>query len=600
MKHIFIFILIINTSFLFSQNKNEKATITWTGNTDTYWDKTTNWSTNTLPLSTDNVIIPTTPTGGNFPLRTGVAEAVCNNLTIEAGAELTIRTTDGGMHIYGNLLIETPNNAGSAGSLIEYDNLRVDGTVTYKRYYNVNGKWQYICSPLNNSTGDLFTRNTQSGNFNPNFLRYNESYNCNPDPGGTYPEWSSTDLVYAWENHHNGESGAAENLAIGIGYATYNEGDITVEFSGNTHSVINNEDINIPVTLNVNDGNSGYYDGWNLVGNPYTSAINWDRGSAASKGDIQNTAYFWDSDTENYKYINGRDETGNHNEVSYVVNGAVNDKYIPAGQGFFVKATADGNYTLSRSARGHYINDLWKNKNSEKNKKTNISNEKPIQFIKLRIEDAAYSDETVIKFKEDATYGFDDDYDAYKLASSNENIPLIYSGSDDGNTIMSINSLPFPENDIYQIPLSLKTKEAKQYTIKLKESEYSDLDIFLKDNYENTLTDLKKQDQYSFYYEGGQDNNRFAIYYNAKSTDIDQDFTNDILIYPNPSKGIFFIETPEQANSIIAKDITGKEIYILKTSVRKIKLDLSEYAKGIYFITINYKSKLVTKKIIIQ
>ena len=598
MKSIFILIiLIINTSSLFSQNKKEKATITWTGNTDTYWDKTSNWSTNTLPLSSDNVIIPTTPTGGNFPLRAGATEAVCNDLTIEAGAELTIRTTDGGMHIYGNLLIETPNDAGQAGSLIEYDNLRVDGTVTYKRYYTVNGRWQYICSPLNNSTGDLFTRNTPSGNFNPNFLRYEESYNCDPDPGGTYPEWFSTDLIYAWENHHNGESGAAENLTVGIGYATYNEGNITVEYTGNTHSVINNEDINIPVTLNLNDGNSGYYDGWNFVGNPYTCAINWDRGSADSKGDIQNTAYFWDSDVENYKYINGRDESGNHSEASYVVNGVANDKYIPAGQGFFVKATADGNFTLSRSARGHYTRDMWKNNNADK---SIILNEKPIQFIKLRIEDGSYSDETVIRFKEDATYEFDNDYDAYKLASSNENIPLIYSGSDDGNIIMSINSLPFPEDNIYQIPLSLKTKEAKQYTIKLKESEYSDLEIFLKDNYENTLTDLKKQNQYSFYFDGGTDNNRFAIYYKAKSADTGQDFTNDVLIYPNPSNGIIFIETTEQANSIIAEDITGKKNYVLKTPVRKTKLDLSGYAKGIYFITINYKSKSITKKIILQ
>ncbi len=592
---ILFFIISINS---FSQkNEKNKATNTWDGSEDIKWDESGNWSLGTIPSSVTDVIIPTTPSGNsdNFPERIGT-NAVCNDLTIQAGAKLTVRSTDS-LHVYGNLLLETPNNSGSAGSLKESGQLAVDGTVTFKRYYNVSGRWQYICSPLNNSNSDLFTKNTSSGNFNPNFLKFNEAYDCDPNPDGTYADWTNTDLVESWENHHNGESGAAENLGTGIGYATYNEGNITVTYSGSTHSVINNQDINIPVTLNSNDGNSGYYDGWNLVGNPYTSAIRWGRRSAEDPDVIQNTAYCWDSDASNYKYINGNggDESG---DGSNVLNGST--EYIAAGQGFFVKATTTGNFIMKSSLRSHALQDLWKTKNFQDKTFSNNSVEPVIQYIKLRIEDNNYSDETVIRFTEDATYEFDDDYDAYKLASSNEDVPLIYSLSADKNTIMAINSLPFHENDIYRIPLCLKTKEAKQYTIILKESEYSDLDIFLKDNYENKLIDLKKFNQYSFDFAGGSDNNRFAIYYRTNSSGVNQDFINKTMIYPNPSNGKFFVETTNQAVSVKIISITGEEVKYIDIPLMKTELNLSEFAKGIYFITVNYKTESVTKKIIIQ
>ncbi|MHC1776585.1 MAG: hypothetical protein AB9834_14365 [Lentimicrobium sp.] len=64
---------------------------TWTGTTSTAWNTSTNWSPAGAPGATDNVTIPSAP--ANQPLISGSLTPVCNNLTINTGASLTISST---------------------------------------------------------------------------------------------------------------------------------------------------------------------------------------------------------------------------------------------------------------------------------------------------------------------------------------------------------------------------------------------------------------------------------------------------------------------------------------------------------------------------
>ena len=68
------------------------ATNSWIG-TSTDWNSASNWSDNTVPTSSYNITIPTTPSGGNFPdIPVGIT-AKCNTLTIESGATITVNGT---------------------------------------------------------------------------------------------------------------------------------------------------------------------------------------------------------------------------------------------------------------------------------------------------------------------------------------------------------------------------------------------------------------------------------------------------------------------------------------------------------------------------
>ena len=74
------------------------SSTTWVGTT-TDWDTTSNWSDGIVPRFMDDVIIPATPGGGNFPITGGTAAV--RNVTIEDGASVTM--SGGTLTVYGDV-----------------------------------------------------------------------------------------------------------------------------------------------------------------------------------------------------------------------------------------------------------------------------------------------------------------------------------------------------------------------------------------------------------------------------------------------------------------------------------------------------------------
>jgi hypothetical protein len=72
---------------------------------------------------------------------------------------------------------------------------------------------------------------------------------------------------------------------------------------------------------------------------------------------------------------------------------------------------------------------------------------------------------------------------------------------------------------------------------------------------------------------------------------------NSIKVYPNPSDGVFVIET-ENSYMISVSDITGKKIIDIETINGKTEIDLSAYSNGVYFMEFRNKDILKVTKII--
>ncbi len=79
--------------------------------------------------------------------------------------------------------------------------------------------------------------------------------------------------------------------------------------------------------------------------------------------------------------------------------------------------------------------------------------------------------------------------------------------------------------------------------------------------------------------------------------DIDTPAIRYVKIHPNPSNGIFTLETEKPCNVLIT-DITGKEIYKSPISNFKSQINISNCPQGIYFITVKTENYSITKKII--
>ena len=75
---------------------------------------------------------------------------------------------------------------------------------------------------------------------------------------------------------------------------------------------------------------------------------------------------------------------------------------------------------------------------------------------------------------------------------------------------------------------------------------------------------------------------------------------NNLLIYPNPSNGVFTIETIAQYDEIRILDITGKVVFMTEEYTLRNEIDLTSQQRGIYFISIQGESGRVVKKVIVN
>jgi hypothetical protein len=76
---------------------------------------------------------------------------------------------------------------------------------------------------------------------------------------------------------------------------------------------------------------------------------------------------------------------------------------------------------------------------------------------------------------------------------------------------------------------------------------------------------------------------------------------SDVNIYPNPSNGMFNINSSKPIKEINIYNIIGKQILTENPSSAKLTLDLTGFDKGIYFVNIRYADhSLFTSKILIR
>ena len=73
-----------------------------------------------------------------------------------------------------------------------------------------------------------------------------------------------------------------------------------------------------------------------------------------------------------------------------------------------------------------------------------------------------------------------------------------------------------------------------------------------------------------------------------------------INVYPNPSNGFVTISSPEQIESLSVVNIVGQTLLELQGEEGDIRLNLSEFNPGIYFVNIVVEGQRVTKKLTIQ
>ena len=76
---------------------------------------------------------------------------------------------------------------------------------------------------------------------------------------------------------------------------------------------------------------------------------------------------------------------------------------------------------------------------------------------------------------------------------------------------------------------------------------------------------------------------------------------NKFSIYPNPSRGVFHVESDSNINSILISNILGSIVY--KSPIinhKKSSVNISHLENGVYYLTIKSNSKTNTRKIVLS
>ncbi|NTV84113.1 MAG: hypothetical protein HGA23_07425, partial [Bacteroidales bacterium] len=255
----------------------------WQGLT-TDWNSTGNWSLGIVPSFQTNVLIP--ETAAYFPVITNTPEnpAVCMNLMITDTARLTVEAGKA-LTVFGDLILETQEPAGTerglildsdsnqvqTGSLILYGN--VSGTAIIKRHLAKDNGWHFLASPV---SGQAFQPEFVPDVIDNSFDLYGWDENAGMAEG-----WLNARDEYGLWNPLFGDSFIPGRGYL-VAYSPSNNGNLTRTFAG----LPNSGNFEIPL------GHSGNF--WNLLGNPYPSALNWSS-EGINKELIAGAAmYIWD------------------------------------------------------------------------------------------------------------------------------------------------------------------------------------------------------------------------------------------------------------------------------------------------------------------
>ncbi|OJX52242.1 MAG: hypothetical protein BGO88_16960 [Flavobacterium sp. 38-13] len=506
---------------------------TITAPTSTTWNGSS-WSNGTPNSSLDAII------NGNYASGTN-GSFTTKSLTLNSGYTLTVNT--GSSITISDAIV---NNAGAANfivesnaNLIQTNNAVNNGLITVKRNSAPLYRFDYTLwsSPVSGQN---------LRNFSPATLT-NRFYVYNPASGNN----GNYEAIFPAQNEGTYTFAQAKGYLIRVpdNYVSYVNSSISgVSYNGVFVGVPYNGSFSFPLS-NANNG-------FNLVGNPYPSAISISGLFSSNSNAIDGTVWFWRKRNgvagSGYATTTGLGITSAQPEVA----GMNPNGIISSGQGFFVKVkngATQSSLNFNNSIRSAGTNGVFfrnGNINSDEPEKhriwLNLSNETDI------------IGQTLLGYMAGATenvdYGIDGKY-------FNDSPIALTSYIDNSEYAIQGRSLPFSINDV--VPLSFKTNVSGSYSISIDHLDglfEANQDVFLKDNQTGQIHNLKIA-AYNFVTESGNFTNRFEIVYRAAlGMETPTINSNSIVVYKK-NEMLYIDAGNYMMEKIEIYDVSGRLIY---------------------------------------
>jgi hypothetical protein len=362
------------------------------------------------------------------------------------------------------------------------------------------------------------------------------------------------------------------NFVPGRGYLySVQAANTTKEFTGN----LNNGSVSYGLTaVGSTDVN---LQGFNLVGNPYPSSIDWMETQGWTRDNLITSGggkdiWIWNPEANNYGVYNSADATG-------VGTNAVT-RYIPSMQGFFVRAASAGNLITTNDVRVHDATTLWKSGQIE-----------PSRFI------AVVHSETDHTFDEvRLLFGYPENKaGAAKLFSPVVTAPSLYLSEGKANfTIRYLTDTI--ENQ--HVPLMFKAGRDGYYTVNFDFDSYNFETAILEDRLTGGFTDLTLAPGYRFRASKNDNANRFIIHFGAIPVKANTELPANI--YTSGGKLVIDLTLVDELTDVKVVDVLGRTILqkeLNGSSIHRLDLNVRSQIVIVYAKT---NKAMLSRKVFVQ
>jgi len=459
------------------------------------------------------------------------AIAVNDSLIVKPGA--TLNVTAGTLTLGASASVTLQSDATGTGSLIYNTSLPAKVERFIAGSIADNHGWHFLSTPVDvQAISDFHT----------------------PGSGDDFYKWDEP--TNTWINRTavgGGLNGSFEtNFLVGTGYLIANAANSTKTFSGN----LNVADVSI-TGLTYTGANANV--GWNLLGNPFASALAWNDGNWALNN-VDAACQIWNEANASYTVIS---------------SGGI----IPNTNGFMVHASVN-NASLTIPAASRIVGSANWYKNPEEN-----------NHIVLTVTDpeGQTSQPTIIGFDANATTFYDSQYDSYFLPGL---APKFYSQNQQES--YALNTLPSITEGL-SIPLGFEKNASSEFSMELTET-IPGQPVFVTDN-KTGQTIVLSDGSYSFNSVAGDDVNRFVLHFGFLGVD---EIKADNQVQAWYLNGQLFVQNIDQHVQLSVFDIQGRLLQTTSIAETNLYSQSLNLPAGIYVILLQNSSITKSLKIIVR
>jgi len=418
-------------------------------------------------------------------------------------------------------------------SFIDNNSNTVNGAIKQQFYM---GNARNISTPFTTLSSDAFSMDAEINSWDE-----------------TTPEWTEV---------------SAGNIDVMKGYnVNYAIADYLSSTTGIFNSTSQSVDLTASSLLDINDR------GWNLVGNPYPSSLDWE---TMDLTDLNKTAYVFDAVNKNYKL---------YRQGGLSINGG--SQFIQPGNGFFVKANTDMTLFADNTNKAHYSVPATRTQNSMDN------------LTIMSVSANSLTAQTAVLFDDNATTEVDNQLDAFNKSTTDMfiDVPNLYTVSGNDINHLAINTLPILGNTAVIVPMNFECRTSGTYAVSLDQTNIDpSVTIQLKDLKEGTMQDLRSSATYSFNHDFNDAPERFEIHFGAGIVGV-EDIKNENTSHNIYSQGttIYVTSGNNSSSNISVYSIEGKLI-TSKVINSNGKIALPN-ASGIYLVKATAEAGTTTTKV---